>query len=150
MERFYTECVLDTESIGEKFAETLKPGDVAALFGGIGMGKTAFVRGMARGLGIADRVSSPTYSIVHEYRGETNLIHFDMYRVDNWDALYSTNFFEYLESGAVIAVEWSENIENALPDNAYKIFFELGEEETERIIKIYKSGEIASESSCDR
>ena len=111
-------------------------GEVVAFFGTLGMGKTAFVRGMAKGLGIDESVSSPTYALVHEYEGRINLYHFDMYRVDGWDDLYSTGFFEYLEMGGVVAVEWSENIENALPDDTIFVTISVGENENERIIEI--------------
>ena len=124
----------ETEAAGERFAKGLKPGDVAALFGGLGMGKTAFVRGMARGLSIEDDVSSPTYALVHEYRGALPMVHFDMYRVSGWEDLASTGFYDYLESDCVCAVEWSENIEEALPDYAFRISFERGEAENDRVI----------------
>ena len=83
-----------------------------ALFGGMGMGKTAFVRGMAAGFGLKAEVSSPTFSLVNEYGGHPPFVHFDMYRVSGWDDLMTTGFFDYLDSGAVIAVEWSERIDH--------------------------------------
>ncbi|MBR5773755.1 MAG: tRNA (adenosine(37)-N6)-threonylcarbamoyltransferase complex ATPase subunit type 1 TsaE [Clostridia bacterium] len=134
--RFKTENVQQTEALAMEFAQGLAAGDVVAFFGTLGMGKTAFTRGMARGLGIEESVSSPTYALVHEYEGRINLYHFDMYRVDGWDDLYSTGFFEYLEMGGVVAVEWSENIENALPDNTIYVTISVGENENERIIDI--------------
>ena len=133
---FKTENVQQTEALAQEFAQGLAAGDVVAFFGTLGMGKTAFTRGMARGLGIEESVSSPTYALVHEYEGRINLYHFDMYRVDGWDDLYSTGFFEYLEMGGVVAVEWSENIENALPDNTICVTISVGENENERIIDI--------------
>lgn len=86
-----------------------------ALFGGLGMGKTAFVRGLAAGRGLEAEVSSPTFALVHEYGGQPPLVHFDMYRVTGWDDLYSTGFFDYIDAGCILAVEWSENVEGALP-----------------------------------
>ncbi|HEX3037635.1 MAG TPA: tRNA (adenosine(37)-N6)-threonylcarbamoyltransferase complex ATPase subunit type 1 TsaE [Oscillospiraceae bacterium] len=122
-----------TEEIGEKIAAQLKGGEVIALFGGMGMGKTAFTRGLSRGLGIEGGVSSPTFALVHEYHGRLTVYHFDMYRVSGWDDLYSTGFFDYLDTGAVLVIEWSENIEAALPQDAIRIEIELGENENERI-----------------
>ncbi|MBE6757350.1 MAG: tRNA (adenosine(37)-N6)-threonylcarbamoyltransferase complex ATPase subunit type 1 TsaE [Ruminococcaceae bacterium] len=104
-----------TEEIAAQFAKSLKGGTVVAFFGGLGMGKTAFVRGMAKGLELEAEVSSPTFALVHEYGGTPALVHFDMYRVNGWEDLYSTGFFEYIDAGCILAVEWSENIEAALP-----------------------------------
>lgn len=125
-----------TEQIGERIAAKLKGGEVIALFGGMGMGKTAFTRGVARGLGIEGGVSSPTFALVHEYHGRVTVYHFDMYRVNGWDDLYSTGFFDYLDTGAVLVIEWSENIETALPQNIIRIKIELGANENERIFHI--------------
>lgn len=128
----------DTVEIGRKLGSTLKKGDVVAFFGGMGMGKTAFTHGLANGLGIDEKnVSSPTFALVHEYRGKDNtLYHFDMYRISTWDDLYSTGFFDYLDSNEILAVEWSENIENALPEDCIKVYISHGENENERIIEI--------------
>ena len=91
------------------------------------------IRGLALGLGSLDEVSSPTFSLVHEYRSTPKLYHFDMYRVTSFDDLYSTGFFDYLETGAILAIEWSENIEDALPDRTIRVTFERLEEEKRRI-----------------
>jgi tRNA threonylcarbamoyladenosine biosynthesis protein TsaE len=136
MQKFITESPSETEAVGENLSTKLKPGSVVALFGGMGAGKTAFTRGIARGLGITGGVSSPTFALVHEYKGRIPLYHFDMYRVNNWDDLYSTGFFDYLDSGGIIVVEWSENIENALPENTIHIMIKHGKAENERIISI--------------
>ena len=112
----------ETESLAEQLAPTLRAGDVVALRGGLGAGKTAFVRGLAKGLGIDADVSSPTFALVHEYRGAGVLLcHFDMYRITGFDSLFSTGFFDYLDSGGILAIEWSENIESALPENAITV-----------------------------
>jgi len=136
MQKIITTSPSETEALGEKLAAKLRGGEVLALFGGMGMGKTAFTRGLAHGLGIEDGVSSPTFALVHEYHGRLNVYHFDMFRVTGWDDLYSTGFFDYLESGGVLVIEWSENIEGALPQEAVRIEIQPGEAENERIFQI--------------
>lgn len=123
MQSWVTNSAAETESAGAAFAKRLKKGSVVALYGGLGMGKTAFVRGIAAGLGLPAQVSSPTFALVHDYGGSPPLIHFDMYRVTGWEDLYSTGFFDYLDSGAILVIEWSENIEAALPDTACRLRF---------------------------
>ena len=118
---FRSESVAMTEKYGRILAESLTAGTVVALYGGMGMGKTALVRGIAAGLGLEAEVSSPTFALVHDYGGQPPLIHFDMYRVSGWEDLYSTGFFDYLDAGAILVVEWSENIENALPADAIRL-----------------------------
>ena len=135
MERIISNSPAETEKIGEKLAQSLNGTEVIALFGGLGMGKTAFTRGLCRGLGVADGVSSPTFALVNEYSGKFNIYHFDMYRVTTWDDLYSTGFFDYIDTG-VLVIEWSENIEGALPDNALKITISRGENDDQRIFEI--------------
>ena len=134
--RFNSKSVSDTEAIAEKLGRVLKSGNVVAYFGGLGMGKTAFTRGLAKGMGITADVSSPTFAIVNDYGGNPPLVHFDMYKVDSWDDLYSSGFFDYLDMGAILATEWSENIENALPDNTIRVTIEQGESPEDRIITI--------------
>ena len=107
----------ETEALGERLAAKLTPGAVVAYTGGLGMGKTAFTRGLARGLGYTGRVTSPTFTIVNEYLGRVPLFHFDVYRLADSDALYDIGWDDYLERGGVCAIEWSENIEDALPEN---------------------------------
>ena len=114
----------ETEAAGARLAARLHPGSVVALYGGLGMGKTAFVRGMAEGMGLSAEVSSPTFALVHEYGGTPPLVHFDMYRVNGWEDLDSTGFFDYIGRGAVLAVEWSENIADVLPDNCKRVKIE--------------------------
>ncbi|MEE1062004.1 MAG: tRNA (adenosine(37)-N6)-threonylcarbamoyltransferase complex ATPase subunit type 1 TsaE [Ruminococcus sp.] len=125
----------DTEKIGAKIAEKLKGTEVIALFGGLGMGKTAFTRGLASALDAGDNVSSPTYALVNEYSGKHNIYHFDMYRVNSWDDLYSTGFFDYIDNG-ILVIEWSENIEEALPEKYIRISITKGENNDERIFEI--------------
>lgn len=142
MLRFISEGVSDTEAIAEKLGKKLRSGNVVAYFGGLGMGKTAFTRGLAKGMGISADVSSPTFAIVNDYGGTPPLVHFDMYKVESWDDLYSSGFFDYLDMGAVLAVEWSENIENALPDDTIRITIEKGQSDNQRIITIEGTDEI--------
>lgn len=119
---FVSNSPIDTKKIAAELAATLQGGEVIAFYGDLGMGKTCFVTGLADGLGFSGEVSSPTFAIINEYLGgRLNLYHFDMYRVSGWDDLYSTGFFEYMESGGVLAVEWSENIEAALPENTIRV-----------------------------
>ena len=113
MREYITNSEQETELVGESFAKTLSGGAVIAMYGDLGAGKTAFVRGMARGMGLDCRVSSPTFTIVNEYLGERELIHFDMYRLSSADELFDIGWEDYLARGAVCAVEWSENVEEA-------------------------------------
>ena len=135
MNRFITNSAEETERLGERIASKLKGTEVIALFGGLGMGKTAITRGLARGLGADDVVSSPTFALVNEYSGRVPVYHFDMYRVASWDDLYSTGFYDYLDTGVLI-IEWSENIEGALPENALRITISRGENDNQRIFDI--------------
>ena len=127
---FRSESVVMTEEYGRNLARELKSGTVLALFGGMGMGKTALVRGIAAGLGLPAEVSSPTFALVHDYGGNPPLVHFDMYRVTGWEDLYSTGFFDYLDAGAILVVEWSENIVSALPEDAIRLHISRVDETT--------------------
>ena len=107
----------ETQRLGENMARLLVPGDVIAYFGDLGAGKTAFTRGLAAGLGVTELVTSPTYTIVNEYlSGQLPLFHFDMYRLSSSDELFDIGWEDYLARGGVCAVEWSENVEDALHD----------------------------------
>lgn len=121
---YQTHSEEETMALGVQIAQELSAGGVVAMFGGLGMGKTAFVRGMARVLAPDAAVTSPTFALVNEYGGDPPLFHFDMYRVEGWEDLYSTGFFDYLNFRAVLAIEWSENIEGALPVGSYLVEFE--------------------------
>ena len=136
MVSFVTKSATETEELAAQIAKKLMPGTVIAFFGGMGMGKTAFTRGLARGLGLDSHVSSPTFAIVNDYGGNPQLVHFDMYKVESWEDLYSSGFFDYYDMGAVLCTEWSENIENALPENTVRVRIEKGENEDERIITV--------------
>ena len=108
MLNFETHNTLETEKLGEQIAKSLTGNEIIAFFGTMGMGKTAFIRGLCNGLDCLDDVSSPTFAIVHEYKGKYPVFHFDMYRIKDYDDLYSTGFFEYLNNG-ILLIEWSEN-----------------------------------------
>lgn len=133
----YSHSPEETECFGEKLGAVLKGGEVISYFGGLGMGKTRFTAGLARGMGIDADVSSPTFALVHEYGGAIPLCHFDMYRINTFEDLCSTAFFDYLDNGSVIAVEWSENIENFLPEEKLiRIEFSRGEKDGERVLRM--------------
>lgn len=126
----------ETEQWAAVFAAGLRPGDVIAFRGGLGAGKTAFTRGLAAGLGTADPVSSPTFAIANVYRGgRLLLVHFDMYRVAGMQALEETGYYDYMREhpDTVYAIEWSENIAPALPDDAIVVAIEAAGEQTRRI-----------------
>ena len=126
---FITHSPEETEVIGAKLAEKLAPGAVIAYRGDLGAGKTAFTRGLARGLGCTEQVTSPTYTIVNEYlSGRMPLFHFDMYRLSSADDLFDIGWEDYLERGGVCAVEWSENVAEALEDPITVTVEKLGEE----------------------
>ena len=141
MEKYISESFRKTEEIAFEFAATLSGGEVVAFRGGLGMGKTCFTRGLARGLGFTGEVTSPTFALINEYLGgRLNIYHFDMYRISNWEELYSSGFFEYTEEKGVVVAEWSENIENALPENTVYVEIRLLEDDIREIL-IYRKGE---------
>ena len=124
---YLSHSVAETEDLGARLAAVLSPGAVVAYTGGLGMGKTAFTRGLARGLGCRGRVTSPTFTIVNEYDGPTPLFHFDMYRLPDADALFDIGWEDYLDRGGICAVEWSENVADAM-EGAIRVRIEkLGE-----------------------
>ena len=120
---YITRSAAETELLEVRLAPLLLPGDVIAYRGDLGAGKTAFTRGVARGLGIQDPVTSPTYTIVNEYpQGRLPLFHFDMYRLSDAEELFDLGWEDYLDRGGVCAVEWSENVEEALEDPIWVCF----------------------------
>ncbi len=140
MQKYVTHSEQETAAVAKEFAESLKPGDVVAFTGGLGAGKTTFTRYMCEALDCKDDVSSPTFALVHCYRAKIPVYHFDMYRINTFDDLYSTGFFDYLDTGAVLMIEWSENVMEFLPEDMIKINIEhLGENERE--ITIERSAE---------
>ena len=127
----------ETETLGERLAARLRPGDVIAYTGDLGAGKTAFTRGLARGLGVAGRVTSPTFTIVNEYEGgRLPLFHFDLYRMDSPEELFDIGWEDYLARNGVCAVEWSENVDEALDGDTIRVDISRGEDDNTRIITI--------------
>ena len=139
---FHSKSESETEAIGEAFARDLPGGTVVAMYGELGAGKTAFVRGMARGLGLTCRVSSPTFTIVNEYSGSgRELLHFDMYRLGGAQELLDIGWDDYLAREAVIAVEWSENVEDVFDGSEVTVRIEK-RSESEREITVEGGGEV--------
>ncbi len=131
MQEFISNSIAETENIASVIAEKLKNGGFLALYGGMGAGKTAFVRGLVKSLcpECIELVHSPTFAIVNEYRGnDINIFHFDLYRLTDDDDLYSTGFYDYIEQGGITITEWSELFEDAIPEGALKLKIEhIGE-----------------------
>ena len=126
---FLTNSPAETEAVGAALGKIIPPGTVLAYRGDLGAGKTAFTRGLARGLGCGDIVTSPTYTIVNEYlSGRLPLFHFDMYRLASSDDLWDIGWEDYLDRGGVCAVEWSENVSDAMEDAVYVTIEKLGED----------------------
>ena len=128
----------ETEDLGRRLAAALGPGAVVAYRGDLGLGKTAFTRGLARGLGYQGRVTSPTFTIVNEYEGTgLRLFHFDMYRLEGPEDLFGIGWEDYLDRGGVCAVEWSERVEEALPEDAVTVTIaRCSEDENWRVITL--------------
>lgn len=141
----FTKSANETEAAGLAFSKTLSGGSVVAMFGGLGAGKTTFVRGMAKGLKSPSRVTSPTFTIVNEYEGELPIFHFDMYRLASGDELFDIGWEDYLSQNGVCVVEWSENVADAfdgteiivtiekLSENERKITLEVRDNEDFRL-----------------
>ena len=132
----------ETEALGASLAQELEPGAVLAFTGDLGAGKTAFVRGLARGLGCPGRVTSPTFTIVNEYEGgRLPLFNFDMYRLGSADELFDIGWEDYLARGGVCAVEWSENVAEALEADCLRVDIRRGERDNQRIITVTRGKE---------
>ena len=129
---FKTKNVQETEQIAERLAKHLKGNEVIAFFGGLGMGKTAFTRGLCKGLNFPDGVNSPTFSLVNQYEADFTVYHFDMYRINTYDDLYFTGYFDYLDT-AILVIEWSENIPFGLPDRYIKLTINALEDESREL-----------------
>ena len=133
---FITNSPEETERVGTALGKILRPGTILAYRGDLGAGKTAFTRGLARGLGYAEPVTSPTYTIVNEYLGgRLPLFHFDMYRLGSSDDLWDIGWEDYLERGGICAVEWSENVDDAMENAIYVTIYKTGEESRRIVIE---------------
>ena len=134
--RYLCRNLAETEAAASAIASLLSGTEVLAFFGDLGAGKTTFIRCLCAALGVKDEVTSPTFAMVHEYHtGPFPVYHFDMYRVDGEDSLFSTGYYDYLGSGLLL-IEWSENIETLLPADAWRLTLTYGEQEGERIITL--------------
>ncbi len=132
-----THSPAETEDLGARLAEALDAGRVVAFTGDLGAGKTAFVSGMARALGVEERVTSPTFTIVNEYEGgRLPLFHFDMYRLGDADELFHIGWEDYLARGGICAVEWSENVAEAIEPDAVRVSIVRGDGDSDRMITI--------------
>lgn len=128
----------ETEEFGKSFAQSLEPGSVIALIGTLGAGKTTLTKAIAKGLGVTEMLSSPTFTIVCEYEtGRIPLFHFDVYRVNDPDELFEMGFEEYFDKGGVCLIEWADLIEDLLPENTITLKLYYGETEDSRILEIY-------------
>jgi tRNA threonylcarbamoyladenosine biosynthesis protein TsaE len=126
----------DTRAFGLELAERLKPGDIVALIGDLGTGKTTLTKYIAEGLGVTDRITSPTFTIVSEYHtGRLPLYHFDVYRLESSEELFETGAEEYFDAGGVCIIEWADQIAEILPDDTICVFLEYGDKEGERVYK---------------
>ncbi|MCD7830276.1 MAG: tRNA (adenosine(37)-N6)-threonylcarbamoyltransferase complex ATPase subunit type 1 TsaE [Clostridiales bacterium] len=140
--QYQTNSAPETEALGQKLAQSLRPGDIIAYTGDLGAGKTAFTRGVARGLGITERVTSPTFTIVNEYEGgRLPLFHFDLYRLGSSEELYDIGWEDYLTRDGVCAVEWSEVAADALEGGVIRVDLRRGDTDDQRIITIEGVGE---------
>ena len=143
--QYLTTSPQETEAVGAALGKILQPGTVLAYRGDLGAGKTAFTRGLAKGLGCTDMVTSPTYTIVNEYlSGRMPLFHFDMYRLASSDDLWDIGWEDYLERGGVCAVEWSENVWDALEEPIVITVYRLGEDTRKIVIE---GGELLADLS---
>lgn len=134
---FITHSPEETRALGGRLADALHGGEVIAFTGDLGAGKTAFASGMAQALGVEERVTSPTFTIVNEYEGgRLPLFHFDMYRLGSADELFHIGWEDYLTRGGVCAVEWSENVADAIEEDAIRVSIVRGEDENSRVITI--------------
>ena len=126
----------ETEKIAYDFSKKLQSGDVVCMYGDMGVGKTAFVHGLAKGLGINEPITSPTFTIVNEYYGKFTLYHFDVYRIDDPDEMYEIGYDEYIDGDGVCVVEWPQLIDEILPEKRYNIHISKNYDEHDDYRKI--------------
>ena len=143
---FITNSPEETEKIGAAIGKIIPAGTVLAYRGDLGAGKTAFTRGLARGLGFTEAVTSPTYTIVNEYLGgRLPLFHFDMYRLSSADDLFDIGWEDYLARGGVCAVEWSENVDDALDEDAIRVDIRRGAQDDQWVISVTNGPDLAAD-----
>ncbi|AIS51732.1 tRNA threonylcarbamoyladenosine biosynthesis protein TsaE [Thermoanaerobacter kivui] len=130
----------ETIALGEKLGKLLKSGDIILLYGELGSGKTVFTKGIAKGLGIEEPITSPTFMLVNEHAGEIPLYHFDFYRIEDYTALYDIGYKEYFFGKGVCVIEWPERIIPLIPQERLEVRIQRGEEEEERIITFESFG----------
>lgn len=142
MRHYISNSYEETLRLAEEFSGTLKSGDVLCMYGDLGVGKTAFVQGLARGLGIWEPITSPTFTIVNEYEGKLPLYHFDVYRISDSDEMYEVGFDDYIYGEGVSVIEWPQLIADILPENRYDITIskDLDKGENYRSIEIKEMG----------
>ena len=143
VKEYITNGEAETEALGARLGKVILPGTVIAYTGDLGAGKTAFTRGLAKGLGVTERVTSPTFTIVNEYEGgRLPLFHFDMYRLGSSDELFDIGWEDYLGRNGVCAVEWSENVEDAMEDEPIRIDIRRGDSDDQRRITVTDGPEL--------
>lgn len=139
MQEWKTKSSEETQLAAEQFAQMLTGGDLVLLRGEMGVGKTVFTKGLCRALGVADYVTSPTFTVVNEYQGtEFAVYHFDLYRIEDEDELLEIGFEEYLQSGGVCVIEWPQNAERSMPQHRYEVEIKRGGDAEERLILVDK------------
>lgn len=141
MVRIVLKGLKETEEFGEKLGSILKPGDIISLTGDLGAGKTTLTKSIGKGLGVEDYITSPTFTLINEYKGRLNLYHFDVYRLEGPIDLYDLGFEEYIYSNGVSIIEWGDKIKEILPEERINIQIEKSVELDERIIYLYGEGE---------
>jgi tRNA threonylcarbamoyladenosine biosynthesis protein TsaE len=145
MEQYVTHSERETIDLGREFSARLIPGSVVAIVGELGAGKTRFVQGICGGLGITGHVASPTFTLVHEYRGRTGPVyHFDLYRLRSLDEAVEFGFEEYFRTEAICLLEWAEKVERLLPPLRFQVALRLGDDSSTREITIREAGVIAA------
>lgn len=135
-----TRAARETRMLGEALAPELAPGDIIALGGELGVGKTVWVQGLAAGLGVSARVTSPSFTLAHEYRGRHRLLHVDVYRLESFGELVDLGFEEWLESDAIMVIEWGNAVGPLLPDRRLEVDIRLGERPDERLVAFRPGG----------
>lgn len=138
---FHTTSEKETKEIAKSFAAELKPGDIVCLYGDLGCGKTAFSQAAIEELGVAELVTSPTFTIVREYEGKFPVYHFDVYRVHSEEDMFEIGYEEYFFGKGVCFIEWAELVEELLPENVYKVYLKYTDEEDGRMIRIEYPGD---------